>query len=128
MVREARLEAQTEPSRFPFLLGIDPYLPAAAPTVMTQGTHLLYVPTYNLPDGPTRIRASITTYDGRPVRDYDLPLIDRSPGGPDGAEMLVTRLAAGDLDLGRYHLVLTVVDRSGEEIRTRAIPFDVIGS
>ena len=94
----------------------------------TQSDHLLYVPTYNLTNGPIRIRASITTYDGQPVRDFDLQLINRSPGGPDGAEMLVTRLATGDLDVGRYHLVLTLVDLSGEQFRTRAILFDVIGS
>ena len=74
------------------------------------------------------IRASVTTYDGAHVRDVDLALIRRGPGGPDGAEMLVTRFATGGLDLGRYHLVLTVVGASGEQVHTRAIPFDIIGS
>jgi len=128
LVREARLETRTEPSRFPFLLGLDPYLPAAAPTFEVESDHLLYLPTYNLAEGPTEIRASVTTHEGKPVHELDLPLIRRGPGGPDGAEMLVTRFSTGDLALGRYHLVLTIVDPSGERVQTRAIPFDVIGS
>jgi hypothetical protein len=128
LVRESRLEDQAGPSRFPFLVGFDPYLPAAAPMLEFESDHLLYVPTYNLADGPTQIRARVTSLDGRRVRDIDLPLVGRGPGGPDGAEMLVMRFATGDLDLGRYNLVVTVVERSGQEVQTRAIPFDVIGS
>ena len=127
LVREARLEGQTEPSHFPFLLGLDPYLPAAAPMLEVESDHVLYVPVYNLAKGPMEIRASVMTMDGRQLHDVDLPLISRGPGGPDGAEMLVTRFSTGDLDRGRYHLILTVVDPSGERVRSRAIPFDVIG-
>jgi VWFA-related protein len=128
LVREARLEDRTEPSRFPFLVGIDPYLPAAAPSLPVDGGQLLYVPTYNLTEGPTALWASVSTFDGRPVHDVELPLIRRGPGGPDGAELLVTRLSAANLERGRYNLIVTVVDAAGEKIRSRAIPFDVVGS
>jgi VWFA-related protein len=128
LVREARLEGNPGPSHFPFLLGLEPYLPAASPMLNVESDNVLYVPVYNLAEGATVIRASVTTFDGTPLHEVDLPLISRGPGGPDGAEMLVTRFSTSDLDRGRYHLILTVVDPSGEQVRTRAIPFDVVGS
>jgi len=128
MVREARLEQESGRSRYPFLLGVEPYMPAAAPMLQVQADRELVLPAYNLPQGPLEIRARVISRDGQTVRDIELPLVRRNRGGPDGAEMLVMRFPTPDLVLGRYDLVLTVIDPAGGEVRSRPVPFDLIGS
>jgi len=126
LVREAQLEKQSEPSRFPFLLGVEPYLPAAVPSLGGSSTHPVYLPAYNLPPQAIELRAEIAAEDGSPIREMPLPLSGRSAGGPDGAEVLVTRLSTEGLAAGRYRLVLSVDGPGGEPRRSRPMAFDVV--
>ena len=128
LAREAALERQSGPSRFPFLVGVEPYLPAAGPTLTGGSSHLVYLPAYNLPAETAELHAEIAADDGSTVLRTTLPLAGRSPGGPDGAEVLVTRLSAAGLAAGRYQLVLALDGPGGQPRRSRPMAFDVVES
>ena len=65
----------------------------------------------------------------RTIELYTIPPpARRSPGGPDGAEMLATVFSTAELERGRYLLVLTIVDPAGRSLEARSVPFDIVDS
>lgn len=128
LAREAEIAEKSEGSRFPFLAGVEPYLPAAEPSVTGGPPQPIYLTGYNLPADPVVVRATIVRVDGSPVRESELPLAERTRGGPDGAEVLVTRLPTDGLDPGRYRLVLSLSGPDGRAQSTGPMTFDVVAS
>jgi len=97
---------------FPFMLGAEPYLPAARYELRPGGTARLVVMGYNLERGPVELRATVHDSAGAAVATVGLELLERQPTAIRGAERLLTRFAPGDLAPGEYTLAVDLGDGS----------------
>ena len=96
---------------FPFMLGGNPFIPAAAPS-LGSGPSQLSIVGYNLGAGELAVSALLLDEAGQPVKESSLDLLDRSHG-IGGIQRLVVEFDPGNLKNGSYTLVTTVRDLAG---------------
>lgn len=116
--RESPTE-RPEDLEYPFLLGEQPFIPAARPT-LTRTASTFLLAGYHLSEGPLALRAELSI-DGTLVAAPDIALLERTPPGSGGIERLIVRLDPGVVPAGEYMLALTVSDPAGEVRSTSRI-------
>jgi len=122
IVREAPRAGQKE-AHYPFLLGADPYVPAAAPVLVPGQEARLALVVYNLGAGAVRVRAKVLSAGGKEVSGGHIKLLEHQAGPPD---RLLASYDPPELPPGAYHLQVKLIDGSGAA-RTSSTPF-VIGT
>jgi VWFA-related protein len=98
---------------FPFMLGAEPYLPAARCELRSGDVARLVVMGYNLDRGPLSLRAIVRDQEGGAVATFDLDLLERQPTEFARAERLLTRFAPRDLAPGEYTLDVSLDNSDG---------------
>ncbi|HYU36158.1 MAG TPA: VWA domain-containing protein [Thermoanaerobaculia bacterium] len=122
IVREAPRAGRKEVP-YPFLLGAEPYVPAAGPVLVPGQESRLALVVYNLGTGAVRVRAKVLAAGGKEMSGGRLKLLEHQAGPPD---RLLASYDPPQLPPGAYQLQVTVTDGSGTA-RTSSTPF-VIGT
>ena len=102
-------EEQLAGAPYPFMLGEQPFVPAARP-VMTRGANVICLPGYSLGDGTLSISGQLFTPDGAPAGDVEMKIVDRPRTGIPRFDRLVAEVSPGGVPNGDYLLVVTVTD------------------
>ena len=96
---------------FPFLMGEQPFLPAARP-VLAKGDQTISLAGYDLGEGSLSLSTQLYTPQGEMVDGGKIELVERTPAG-DGFERLTATFNPGKLPKGEYLLMVTVSDLAG---------------
>ena len=125
LVRDDR-DSENRPP-FPFMLGTEPYLPAAhAELIPTEGVELVVLG-YNLGQELPTLRGRVLDRNGNQVASMDLDLLGRSPTAMRRAERLLTRFRPEGLPAGEYRLNVSIDDLRGRR-RAAEMPFEIAPS
>lgn len=122
LVRDERKAEQRPP--FPFMLGREPYLPAAhAQLAPAEGVDLVVLG-YNLGREVPALHGRVLDRNGNEVARMELDLRGRSPGGERSGERLLTRFRPEGLAAGEYRLNVSLDDGT-ERRRAAEMPFAI---
>ena len=128
LARQVNRDGATSAQPFPFMIGREPYLPAAKPVIRHHSPALVFLPTYNLNGGAVSIDGRVMSMDGREVRRLDLPVLERTPTQRQELEILQTSISSEGLEAGDYQLVITVSDTEHGLSHSSSIVFSVAAS
>lgn len=106
---------------YPFVAAGQPYVPAVMPTVPKKGEMPFYFHGVNL-EGNVEFSAEVVDTSGETVRGVEIRL--DPPTMAEGVHSAVAQLQTRGLEPGRYTLVASVTDGSGES-RESKLPFIV---
>lgn len=124
VVRESEAQQKERSLPYPFMLGSDPFIPAARPEVTASGEARLCIAGYGLADGAA-LEARVVGADGRPVRGGRLEVVERGAGAMPGVAQLIARFWPEGLPPGDYRLEVTVRDDATGGAGSSAIPIRV---
>ena len=102
-------EEQVPGVPYPFMLGEQPYVPAARP-VLGRGESAMALVGYGLGGGSLTLSGQLFTHDGAPVDGARVELVGRDETGVPGFDRLIARFSPGQVPEGEYLLVVTVSD------------------
>ena len=121
-------QSGVDPSRYPypFMVGGEPIIPGARPTVQSNSTVRLGLAGYRLGDGEIAARAELATPAGDAVEGVELRLDGRAPEG-DGFERLTGALSIGAVPAGSYRLRVMVRDQGSGTVHETSLPITVAG-
>ena len=123
MMAREELGAGEQRPPFPFMVGREPFLPAARPA-LTPGEHaVVNLIGYNLGEAP-RVESRIRTSLGAELTRPGL-VVDRAAPDAAGRLALRTTLDTGLLDAGDYTLVVTATDPATGHRAESSGPFAV---
>ncbi len=125
LAREARL-AGGGATPFPFTLRDAPYMPAARPTVERQSSTVVYLPAYDLADGPLALVGDLYGVAGSRAGSMVLDLVERVSGEQGRPDTLVVVLRTGDLGVGEYTLVMTLFEETTGRRAKTSTPLTLI--
>jgi VWFA-related protein len=123
LVPEAQREGETRPD-YPFLLGGEPFVPAASPVLGAGEEARLELVGWNLGEGDLRAAARVTTADGREMPAGTLSLGKREPGTGAAPDRLVATFRTADLQPGEYRLAVQLTGPAGA-VTSAPLPFTV---
>jgi len=106
-------EAQPGEASYPFLIGEQPYIPAALPALGPGEEARLSLVGYHLRDGDLRAEAKVLTADGRETGAGEIRLLERQARGADGADRVTAAFKAPRLAPGEYLLRITLTGPDG---------------
>ena len=120
ITRQAGLESRP----YPFLLGGQPFLPAALPELAPGTTSAAILLGYGLGAGELEIRGRVLAHR-QPARAAAVRLVERAPGTGGGADGLTVAVDPGELPAGDYRLEITVTDPATGQTAGSVAPFVV---
>ncbi len=127
LAREARL-AGGGGTPFPFTLRDAPFMPSARPAVRRRSSTVVYLPAYDLPDGPLVLEGDLYGVDGSRAGSMELDLVEKVTGEQGRPDTLVVVLRTGDLGVGEYTLVMTLFDETTGRRAKTSIPLTLISA
>ena len=108
-------DEQLAGAAYPFIMGEQPFVPAARPSLARQG-NTVCLAGYSLGEGTLAARARLFTPEGVPAGSADLKILDRPATGIPDFDRLIAEYSPGQVPPGDYVLVVTVKDLvSGRE-------------
>ena len=107
-------EAQPGEASYPFLIGEQPYIPAAQPALGPGEEARLSLVGYHLRDGDLRAEAKVLTADGRETGAGEIRLLERQARGADGADRVTAAFKTPRLAPGEYLLRITLTGPDGD--------------
>lgn len=102
-------EEQLEGVPYPFMVGEQPFVPAAMP-VLGRGESEMILMGYGLGEGSLSLSAQLFTPEGTPVEGGGIELVERQDSGVPGFDRLIARFSSGRVPAGDYLLTVTVSD------------------
>lgn len=109
-------EEQRADVGYPFVVGQEPFMPAAKPGLDENGS-TIGLAGYNLGEGSLSLSMQLFSAEGDPVSGGKLELIDRVATSASGFDWIVARIEPGKLAEGEYLLVVEVADlASGKQL------------
>ncbi|MFN7961220.1 MAG: VWA domain-containing protein [Thermoanaerobaculia bacterium] len=105
--------AREEPARqkdvpYPFMLGENPFLPAARPRLPSAGESQVAVPSTFLGKGQLGVEVRLFSTDGKPVPGIEASTVERLVASDSEDATLLVHLKTSGVAAGRYRLVLKV--------------------
>jgi VWFA-related protein len=110
---------------YPFTVNGNPYIPAAGPALRNDDLNQLCLVAYNLGDGSVEVSGRILAEDGQLVDGGQLALVERTVTGIAGLDKLLATFSTSGLDVGRYTLLVDVMERATGSMETNSIDFTV---
>ncbi len=120
ITRQAGLEARP----YPFLLGGQPFLPAAQPTLAPGTESAAILLGYGLDVGKIEIAGRILAHR-QPARSATVRVVERLPATGGGADGMRVSVDPGELPAGEYGLEITVTDPATGQAASSVAPFVV---
>lgn len=105
---------------YPFLLGEQPFIPAAAPSMAKKGNVEIPILAFNFAEGDLTVSSRLRGPDGREVPGIKVAKVVRMPSSLPGASALVLHLEPGGLAPGDYELEVEVGSPGGSPASTTA--------
>ena len=121
MVREGEAQQAERTVPYPFMVGEDPYIPAAKPVISPNGNSSFFLIAYNVADDAVA-EARVRSADGSPVSSPSIA-VNRQDAG-DGVANLTASLNATGLPEGEYVLEVEVSSDAAGSL-TNSIAFEV---
>lgn len=118
--------AQREDLPFPFTMSGQPFVPAARPTLRSNGDHQFCLNTYNVPLQELKVVGQLLDPEGTAVAGAEVVAAGVAEGLP-GGEQLVGTMRLGAVAPGNYDLLVMLTDPVSQEVRTTKIPVRVEG-
>ena len=120
ITRQEGLEARP----YPFMLGGQPFLPAARPSLAPGSDSVGILLGYGLAAGELEIEGQILAHR-QPARPAEVRIDERTPGPEGAAEGITVRVDPGELAAGDYRLEITVIDPATGQAASSITPFQV---
>ena len=111
---------------YPFMMGEQPFVPAARPVVNRKGTTICLAG-YSLGEGTLAASGELFTPEGVPVGSADLKILDRPQTGVADFDRLIAEYSPGKIPGGDYLLVVTVKDLASGRESTASVDVIVEG-
>jgi hypothetical protein len=118
ITRQEGLEARS----YPFMLGDQPFLPAARPTLAPGSEAVGILLGYGLPAGELEVAARVLA-PRQPSRVAAVSIGERSPGSGGGADGITVRVDPGELAAGDYSLEITLTHPTTGQTASSVTPF-----
>ncbi len=131
MVRETVAKEDRQVA-YPFMIGEEPFIPAALPVLSPGLESRLALVGYNLGAGDLKVESKILSLEGREIGPAEVKLVSRDSGGPagpagtTGPDRLLATFRPSQLAPGEYLLLVTVLGPDGAA-ETSTAPF-VVGA
>ncbi len=109
---------------YPFMLGGQPFLPAALPVLVPSSESAAILLGYGLAAGELGIAGRVLA-DRQPSRVAAVSIGERAPGPEGGADGITVRVDPGELPVGEYRLEITVTDPATGLAASSIAPFQV---
>ena len=126
IILREELTAGTEVPPYPFVIGGEPFLPAARPLLARRQQAEVRLMTYHLSEGTVAIESRVVKADGQELSPPKVEVVERGPQTPAGLGGLKTTFDVGLLEAGDYRFEVTVTDAAGRKASSSA-PFVVGG-
>ena len=123
MVREGADRQRNVP--YPFMLGGEPFIPAAQPVLARKGETRVPLSAYNLARGEVEVEARLVASDGSEQSGCEVAGVERLAAGAGGPETLVLDLRHSGLAPGEYTLEVQVTEKSSGKKATTTTPLVV---
>jgi hypothetical protein len=120
IARQEGLEARP----YPFMLGGQPFLPAARPALAPGSESVGILLGYGIAGGELEISGRVLVHR-QPSRVAAVILAERTPGTGGGADGITVRVDPGELTAGEYRLEITVTDPVTGQAASSVTPFQV---
>ena len=124
VVREAEARQKLRQVPYPFLLGEQPFIPAARPALAAGGESRLSLAGWGLGSGPLTAEAQLYGADGAPRPGSELRLQGRASAAA-GCDQVPATFRPGDVAAGPYTLVVTLTDPTSGRRQSSSIPVTV---
>ena len=109
-------EEQRADVGYPFVVGEEPFMPAAKPGLDENGS-TIGLAGYNLGEGSLSLSMQLFNAEGDPVSSGELELVNRVASAASGFDWIVARIEPGKLPEGEYLLIVEVSDlASGQQL------------
>jgi len=112
---------------YPFMLGEQPFIPAARPELAKKGELAVPVLAYNLGEGELSVVCRLLGADGQLAAEPTVRKVERMAGASPGASTLVVHLESKGLKPGTYTLEVEVHGATGGKVLTTATSVTVEG-
>jgi len=106
MVTEEQARRRAVP--YPFMLGEQPFIPAAAPVIARKGETRIPLLAYNLGEGELTVFCRLLGADGKEASGVEVSKVERLAGASPGTSALVVHLTHAGLSPGTYTLEVEV--------------------
>jgi VWFA-related protein len=125
MVREPESRQKLRQVPYPFMMGEQPFIPAARPVIPASGMALFSLVGWGLGRGQLAAEAQLYGADGAPRPGGEIKIQERLPAGVSGSEQLVATFRPGGVPAGPYTLVVTLTDPASGKKQSSSIPVTV---
>jgi hypothetical protein len=111
---------------YPFMIGEQPFIPAARPVLRPGQAQQIALVGYNLGGNSLAVEGRLVGLDGTPVA-CEMAIQDRPAQAFPGLDRMMASLSAGSAAAGPYRLEVTVTDTASGQTQTSSIPVRVEG-